>query len=133
MIRVESQKATKTESPIQTDTLPDLTRPIKKKPTISELLTLPNVDVRPKRIKSFHKHRQVGLDKVINFALQERELESERRAKWPYKNAHVPKGSAKVLSFGEPISPKVVRELEREREAKEKSARERREEWLRSS
>ena len=45
----------------------------------------------------------------------------------------MPKGSAKVLSFGEPIGPKVVRELEREREAKEKVSRERREEWLRSS
>jgi hypothetical protein len=133
MIRVESQKAAKPRSQTQPEAIVDLTRPQKKKPTIAELLTIPNVHVLPKRIKSFHKHKQVGLDKVINFALQERELESERRAKWPYKNAHVPKGSAKVLSFGEPISPKVVRELEREREAKEKVSRERREEWLRSS
>lgn len=75
----------------------------------------------------------MGLDKVINFALQERDLESERRSKWPHKNGHVPKGSAKVLNFGEPISPRMVRELEKEREAKEKANRERRDEWLRNS
>lgn len=124
MIRVETEKKA-THAKAQSE----LVQEPKKKPGMDELLTLPNVNVRPKRLKSYHKHRQIGLDKVINFALAERDLESQRKKKWPYKNAHAPMGSNKVLAFGEPIPAMVVRELEREREGKEKAMRDRREQY----
>ena len=93
---------------------------------MDELLTLPNVNVRPNRLKSYHKHRQIGLEKVINFALAERDLEAQRRAKWPYKNAHAPPGKEKLLAFGDVIPPLVVREMEREMEERERAAKDRR-------
>ncbi|KAF2712404.1 hypothetical protein K504DRAFT_488839 [Pleomassaria siparia CBS 279.74] len=121
-IRVEAEKKS-----VVTKTSPELTATrTKKKHSMGELLSIPNVSIRAKRLKSYHKHRQIGLDKVIKFALAERNLESQRRLKYPSKNAHSPHGSYKALAFGEIIQPNVLRGIERERESKEKALVERR-------